>query len=97
MPTQFLLVCRLSDKLEVQTQKSRRISKEFEGAVSLQDAGMQTLEVIVPMMCMNLSRAWNPVQCTACNQLLHSSDHLLGLCFMAIRRCDTSNHHYDQV
>lgn len=37
--------CRLSDKLEIQTQKSLRISKEFEGAVCLQDTGMQTLEV----------------------------------------------------
>jgi len=36
---------RLSDKLEIQTQKSHRISKDFEGAVTLQDAGMQTLEV----------------------------------------------------
>lgn len=38
---------RLSDKLEIQTQKSHRISKDFEGAVTLQDAGMQTLEVNV--------------------------------------------------
>ena len=39
------LLCSLSDKLEIKTQESRRISKEFEGAVAVQDAGMQTLEV----------------------------------------------------
>ena len=39
------LLCSLSDKLESKTQESRRISKEFEGAVAVQDAGMQTLEV----------------------------------------------------
>ncbi|DBA76291.1 TPA: hypothetical protein ACH3X1_010005 [Trebouxia sp. C0004] len=39
-------VIQLSDKLEIQTQKSHRISKDFEGAVTLQDAGMQTLEAL---------------------------------------------------
>lgn len=39
------LLCSLSDKLELKTQESRRISKEYEGAVAVQDAGMQTLEV----------------------------------------------------
>ncbi len=40
--------CACADCLtEIQTQKSHRISKDFEGAVTLQDAGMQTLEVNV--------------------------------------------------
>lgn len=39
------LLCSLSDKLEAKTQESRRVSKEFQGVVASQDAGMQTLEV----------------------------------------------------
>ena len=38
-------ICSLSNKLEAKTQDSRRISKDFEGVVASQDAGMQTLEV----------------------------------------------------
>lgn len=45
------LVCSLSDKLELQTSESRRISKEYEGAIAGQDAGMQTLEVCLVLLC----------------------------------------------
>ena len=71
----LLYVCSLSDKLEVQTQKSHRISKDYEGAVCLQDAGMQTLDVTTLQFQHSFTLVpslYTPL-CTRCSGTLHSS------------------------
>ena len=74
--TIYCLFCSLSDKLEIKTQESRRISKEFEGAVAVQDAGMQTLEVCLLLDLIHYP-AWSQSSSLLCTTF-HDVHHCNG-------------------